>query len=277
MASQLEKDSNGSLRGGNLRPEIIKIKKGHNFRDTGSEESKAHIAWLKDSIKAEGVKNPITVSLSDGDYYLEAGECRLRAAQQARKEGWDGYIPCFLVKGDEPTILAKSLIDNTGLPPTLLEVGIAVERLVNFNWPMERIAKCIPPSLADSPEKALRVAKKALALQQAPVAVKQAVKEGVDGVKISPAKAIAAARKSPLTAADSLKEAAAKAKAEGKTEIKREKGPGKATKARQQAQASIDDLLAIGDELASMVLDENVAITTVQAQARVWQRKRSKA
>ena len=37
MASQLEKDSNGSLRGGNLRPEIIHIKKlaqlqGHGHR-----------------------------------------------------------------------------------------------------------------------------------------------------------------------------------------------------------------------------------------------------
>lgn len=255
MASQLEKDSVGSLRGGNLRPEDIEIKKNHNYRDMSTDETKAHIAWLMESIKSEGVKKPIDVSFADGRYYLEAGECRLRAAQALRKKGWDGYIPCFLVKGDEPTILGKSLLDNTGLPPTLLEVGIAVERLVNYGWPMERIATCIPPSLAESPEKALKVAKKALALQQAPVAVKEAVKSGVDGVKVSPAKAIAVAKKSPLNAAENLKDAAAKAKAAGKTEVKREKGVGVAGKAKLSERQRLEELLKAADALAEVATD----------------------
>ena len=88
---------------------------------------------------------------------------------------------------------------------------------MNFGWPMERIATCIPPSLAESPEKALRVAKKALALQQAPVAVKEAVKSGVDGVKVSAGRAVAEAKRNPLGAAESLKKAAADAKAKGQT------------------------------------------------------------
>ena len=257
MASQIEKDSAGAgtLRAGNLRPEIIHIKKLHNYRVMDSEEAKAHIAWLMESIKQEGVKRPIDVSYSDGEWYLEAGECRLRAAQALRKKGWDGYIPCFQVKGDEPTILGKSLLDNTGLPPTLLEVGVAVERLVGFGWPMERIATCIPPSLAESPEKALRVAKKALALQQAPVAVKEAVKSGVDGVKVSAGRAVAEAKRNPLGAAESLKKAAADAKAKGQTEVKREKGVGKAGKAKLSASQKTDELLKRADALANVATD----------------------
>lgn len=255
MASQLEKDSNGSLRGGNLRPEIIHIKKSHNYRDMDTEETKAHIAWLMESIKVDGVKRPIDVSYSDGEWYLEAGECRLRAAQALRKKGWDGYIPCFQVKGDEPTILGKSLLDNTGLPPTLLEVGIAVERLVGFGWTMERIATCIPPSLAADPAKALRVAKKALELQQAPVAVKEAVAKGVDGVRVSAGRAVAEAKKNPLGAAESLKRAAAKAKAEGKTEVKREKGVGRAGKAKAATQKTVDECLKLADAMARVALD----------------------
>lgn len=258
MASQLEKDSVGSLRGGNLRPEVIKVKKSHNYRNMDSEETKAHIAWLMESIKVDGVKKPIDVSYSDGEWYLEAGECRLRAAQALRKKGWDGYIPCFQVKGDEPTILGKSLLDNTGLPPTLLEVGIAVERLVGFGWPMERIATCIPPSLATDPAKALRVAKKALELQQAPVAVKEAVAKGVDGVKVSAGRAVAEAKKNPLGAAESLKRAAAKAKAEGKTEVKREKGVGRAGKAKVAERQGIDAILAAADSLALVALDDKL-------------------
>ena len=37
MASQIEKDSTGSVRGGNLRPEIITIILGQNYRDMNSE------------------------------------------------------------------------------------------------------------------------------------------------------------------------------------------------------------------------------------------------
>ena len=70
MASQIEKDSNGSLRGGLLRPEIIHIKKHHNYRDMDTEETKAHIAWLKESIRLQGVQKPIEVEFVDGEAVL---------------------------------------------------------------------------------------------------------------------------------------------------------------------------------------------------------------
>ena len=276
MASQIEKDCTGSVRGGNLRPETIVIKKLHNYRDMDTEAVKDHIAWLTQSIMEEGVKKPIDVSYADGTYYLEAGECRLRAAQAARKKGWDGYIPCFMVKGDEATVLRKNLLDNTGLPPTLLEIGKALQQLLDFGQPIEEVVKCVPPSITTDPAKALKVARKALDLNAAPIAVKKAVKEGVDGVKVSEARAVAETRRNPLTAAQRLTEAASAAKAKGKTTIKREKGQGKAGKAKAATQKTVDQCLALADALADVSLDLTLDRGEVVACAEKYNRSRGR-
>ena len=47
-----------------------------------------------------------------------------------------------------------------------------------------------------------------------------------------------------------------------------------AAKAKKQAKDATDDLLRIGDELATMILDEKVSYDLVRKQAKVWQRKR---
>ena len=159
MASQIEKDSVGSVRGGNLRPEIITIIAGQNYRDMTSEETKAHVAWLKQSIRIEGVKDPIDVIFSDGKWFLApgGGECRLTACKELRKEKWDGYIPCFQVKGDEVYLLKRSILRNTGLAPTLLELGKALQQLIDLKQPLEEVVKCVPPSITTDPAKAMRV------------------------------------------------------------------------------------------------------------------------
>ena len=110
--------------------------------------------------------------------------------------------------------------------------------------------------------------------QVAPIAVKRAVTEGVDGVAVSPALALQAARKSPLHAEEEIRKVAAEAKAKGKKAAKRPKGEGVAAKAKKQAKDATDDLLRIGDELATMILDEKVSYDLVRKQAKVWQRKR---
>ena len=245
-------------RGGeivDLRPEIIKIRPRHNYRDMDSEATKAHIAWLEESILAEGVKKPINVIYSGGEATLEAGECRLTAAQNLRKKGWDGWIPVVSVKGDEAKLLAESLLDNMGLAPTLLEVGKALQQLIDWGWTLEQAAKCVPPSITTDPAKAIRVAKKALDLNAAPLAVKQAVKEGIDGVKVSEGRAVAEAKKNPLTAAQNLATAASKAKAKGETTLKREKGQGKAGKAKAAEKHSVEKLIQLADALADVALD----------------------
>ncbi len=259
MASQIEKDSTGSVRGGNLRPEDIGIIVGQNYRDMTTPETKAHVAWLKESIRTEGVKDPIDVIYSDGKWYLApgGGECRLTACQQLRKEkpAWDGYIPAFQVKGDEVALLKRSILRNTGLAPTLLELGKVLQQLIDLGQPVEEVVKCVPPSITTDPAKALKVARKALDLNAAPIAVKKAVKEGVDGVKVSEARAVAETRRNPLTAAQRLTEAASAAKAKGKTTIKREKGQGKAGKAKAATQKTVDQCLALADSLADVALD----------------------
>ncbi len=257
MASQIEKDSTGSVRGGNLRPEIITIILGQNYRDMNSEETKKHVAWLKESIRTEGVKDPIDVIFSDGKWFLApgGGECRLTAAQELRKEGWDGFIPCFQVKGDEVYLLKRSILRNTGLAPTLLDLGKVLQQLIDLGQPVEEVVKYVPPSITTDPAKAIRVAKKALDLNAAPLAVKQAVKEGIDGVKVSEGRAVAEAKKNPLTAAQNLATAASKAKAKGETTLKREKGAGKATKAKAAEKHSVEKLFQLADALADAALD----------------------
>ncbi|OYV38938.1 MAG: hypothetical protein B7Z80_08665 [Rhodospirillales bacterium 20-64-7] len=278
MASQIEKDSTGSLRGGNLAPNEIIITPGQNYRDMTSDETKAHIAWLKESIKAEGVKNPIDVIYSDGKWYLApgGGECRLTAAKLAQKEGWKGLVPCFQVKGDEAYLLKKSILGNTGLPPSLLDLGKALQQLVDWKLPMEEILHCVPPSITTDPSKAIRVARKALELNAAPLAVKEAVQKGVDGVKISPARAVAEAKRNPLTAAENLKTAAAKAKEKGQPEVKREKGEGKALKARKSQENSIAECLRLADALADVAVDMTLDREEVIACAEKYNEARNR-
>ena len=278
MASQIEKDSTGSVRGGNLRPEIIGIIAGQNYRDMTSEETKADVAWLKQSIRVEGVKDPIDVIFSDGKWFLApgGGECRLTACKELRKEKWDGYIPCFQVKGDEVYLLKRSILRNTGLAPTLLELGKALQQLVDLKLPMEEVLKCVPPSITTDPAKALRVAKKALDLNAAPIAVKKAVKEGIGGVKVSEGRAVAEAKKNPLTAAENLATAASEAKAKGKTVLMREKGPGKATKAKAATAKQVEEWLKLADAMADVALDLTVDRDEVVACADKYNTARSR-
>jgi hypothetical protein len=278
MASQIEKDSTGSVRGGNLRPEIISIIAGSNYRDMNSAETKAHVAWLKESIRNEGVKDPIDVIFSDGKWYLApgGGECRLTACKELRKEKWDGYIPCFQVKGDEVYLLKRSILRNTGLAPTLLELGKALQQLIDLGQPLDEVVKCVPPSITTDPQKAIRIAKKALDLNAAPIAVKDAVRKGVDGVKVSEGRAVAEAKKNPLTAGERLATAASEAKAKGETTVRREKGPGVATKAKEATKAQIDKWLEKADGLADLVMDLTIARDELVSAADSYVRARGR-
>jgi ParB-like chromosome segregation protein Spo0J len=266
----------GKLECPKLRPEIIIIRPLNNYRDMQSAATKAHIEWLKESIREEGVKKPVDVEFIDGKVYLVAGECRLTAAQQLRQEGWDGFIPALSVKGDEADILARSMIDNGGLPPTMLEFGAAVRRLQKFGWELERIAKYVPVHIAETPSRALRFVQDALELDQAPLAVKEAVRDGVDGVAVSPALAVAVTRKNRIQAAEIIKDEVAKAKAAGKTEAKRPKGAGKATKAKAVAADHTDKLMKLGDRMAAGLLTtESIAWDKLEALAKQWAKLRA--
>ena len=274
-------------RGGevvNLDPRIIVIRKNWNYRDLESPGVKAHIDWLKTNIRDRGVQQPVRVEYVDGKAFLVDGQCRVEACKQLwtdgvkvpYKGGGEGppVVPCLTVKGDEAEMLAASMVANGSLPPSQLEFGAAASRLSAYGWPEEKIALYTPPHIAQDGTKARRYVKEAIELHEAPIAVKRAVTEGVDGVAVSPALALQAARKSPLHAEEEIRKVAAEAKAKGKKAAKRPKGEGVAAKAKKQAKDATDDLLRIGDELATMILDEKVSYDLVRKQAKVWQRKR---
>jgi ParB-like chromosome segregation protein Spo0J len=249
-----------------IDPRKITIKPSFNPRDTTTPEAKAHIAWLKTSIASRGVDEPIFVE-NDGDkLFLIDGECRLLACRQLWDEGVKVYVPAISYTGDEKAILAKSLIANNGLPLSQLELGGVAQRLMAFGWPIEKVAAHIAPHLGFAPptsgpgpteaeddepaaprspeeqrnlKTAVRYTKDAVELHQAPLEVKEIVKHGIEGIKVSPATAIQEVRKSRSEAPTKLREAAAKAKAAGKKEVKRPKEPGPAAAKKQATDVAL--------------------------------------
>jgi ParB-like chromosome segregation protein Spo0J len=231
----------GQLQAFGIDPREITIKPGFNPRDTTTPEAKKHIAWLKASIAERGVDEPIWVENAGNDkFVLIDGHCRLLALQELWDEGREIYVPTINYKGDEAAVLAKSLISNNGLPLTQLEVGQAADRLLAYGWDIQKIAALVAPHLGYSPKKAVRFTKDAIELNQTPLEVKEAVKKGIDGVKISAATAIQEVRRSREQAPAKLKEAATKAKAAGKKEVKREKKPGPATAKKTVKETALD-------------------------------------
>lgn len=264
----------GKLEAPKLDPRDIIIRKGFNYRDTGSEVSQSHIGWLKESIRATGVQEPIRVEFIDGKVFLVNGECRLRACLELVKEGLDVRIPAIAVKGDEAEVLAASMVANGSLPPTKLEFGAAADRLLKYGWALEKITAYIPPHIGVKGSKAKRFVQEAVDLHHAPLAVKNAVKEGVDGVKLSESAALSIAKKDRTNADERIQEAVKDAKAKGETVAKRPKGAGEVTKKKQSFQAFNDKLLELADILAAAILNDNMAIGEVQKKARAYQKVR---
>ena len=268
--------AHGKLDSPKLDPRDIIIRDGFNFRDTSTEAAQKHIAWLKESIRVNGVQEPIRVEFVDGKVYLVNGECRLRALQQLWDEGLEIYVPAMPVRGDEAEVLAKSMIANGALPPTKLEFGAAAARLIAYGWTKDKVSEYTPPHVAKSKAKAMRYVEEAVDLHEAPLAVKKAVKEGVEGVRISDSLALAATRHSRINAEEMIANAAKEAKAKGKTVAKRPKGAGKITKAKRQKEMDIEKCLGLADKLADAALDDGQVRAEVQKAARSYNRARSR-
>jgi ParB family transcriptional regulator, chromosome partitioning protein len=266
VAERFQNLGEGKIEGRKLDPRTIKIRKDFNYRDTESESVKAHIAWLKESIKAEGVEKPISVQYIGGEVYLVDGHCRVEACKQLFKEGVKvpyksgGFgpplIPALTVDSkNEADIIAASMVANGSLPPTKIEFGVAADRLLKLGWPVDKIALYIPAHVGVKGFKATRYVKEAVELHQAPVDVREAVQKGSDGVKLSDAAALKIARENPLDPKPAIEQEIRKAKAAGKTEAKRPKEAGKVTKAKAAAAKTVEQCLKFADALADVALD----------------------
>jgi len=107
-----------------------------------AEES---IAELSDSIKAQGVIQPIILRpIGDDRYEIIAGERRWRAAQHAGLE----KVPAVIRKVDDESALAMSLIENIqreDLNP--LEEATALQRLIDdFQFTHQEVADAVGKS-----------------------------------------------------------------------------------------------------------------------------------
>jgi len=127
--------TNGELRTiaiGRLRP-------GRYQPRTRMDE--ASIAELADSIKAQGILQPILVRTSGDGYEIIAGERRWRAAQTAGLK----EVPVVLREVDDNAALAIALIENIqreNLNP--LEEAVGIQRLIDeFAMTHETVGKAV--------------------------------------------------------------------------------------------------------------------------------------
>jgi len=183
-----------------IDPRIIVIEKNFNPRDYRLPENRAHIDFLKNSIKTNGFypDKPLSVRF-DRDERLPVlvdGECRLRAVLELIKEGEPiKSVPCVQVQGnDEAERLVIAITSNTGKALSKWEAGAAYVRLQKYGWEIPDIARRCAVST--------RYVTEAIELTDAPQDVKQLMSTGA----VSPALALDEIRKSGSKAATVLKE-----------------------------------------------------------------------
>jgi ParB family chromosome partitioning protein len=99
------------------------------------------LAELSQSIKENGIIQPITVSEIDGNFIVIAGERRLRAARLAGLE----MVPVIVKKATQKDTLVMAIIENVQRSDlNCVEEGLAYYKLMNeFDLTQEEVAKKI--------------------------------------------------------------------------------------------------------------------------------------
>ena len=86
------------------------------------------LSLLKDSVKENGILQPLIVRASSGKYLLIAGERRLRAAKLAGLK----KVPCIIRKADDLTADCFAIIENLLCRDlTIFEEAEGINRLIN--------------------------------------------------------------------------------------------------------------------------------------------------
>lgn len=199
-----------------IDPRIIVREKGHNPRDFTLPENREHLDNLKTSIRELGTLQPLLVRYDPGTQscILVDGECRLRANLELIKEGVEiPAVPTIQVQGgNEADRLIVALTANTGKPLSQWELGISVRRLQALGWEVADIAVKMG--------KSVRFLNDAIQLSDTPQEVKRLLSEGT----VTPALALAHARKSGDQAGVTLRKALEEAQAKGKKKATKPQG-----------------------------------------------------
>lgn len=115
----------------------------HQPRKTFNDES---LRELSESIRSEGLLQPVVVRLADGHYQLIAGERRWRACQMLKLK----KIPARIIEANESSSAVMSLIENLqreNLNPIEEALGYA-SLLSDFNLTQEAVAERVGKSRA---------------------------------------------------------------------------------------------------------------------------------
>jgi ParB family transcriptional regulator, chromosome partitioning protein len=192
-------------------PRALKIDPSYNVRDMQDPETIAHVRWLADSIKENGVKVPLEVRLDGEDIFIVAGHCRHAGTMLAISEGAD--IATVMVipepKGTNEVERTLNLVtSNSGKPLTPLAIAEVVRRLLAFGWTNEAIAKRLGWKSVASVENSI-------VLLGASADVQDMVRSGA----VSASTASKVIRKEGSKAGATLKAAAAVAKSNGKDKV----------------------------------------------------------
>ena len=135
-----------------LDPRVIVIEEGHNPRNFALPENRAHIEELKASILEHGVLLPLLVrwEAATKQPILVDGETRLRSVLELISEGHEIVsVPTLQVSAaNDADRLVLALTANTGKPLSQWESGVAYQKLRNFGWEDEQIAKRMGQSVA---------------------------------------------------------------------------------------------------------------------------------
>jgi ParB family chromosome partitioning protein len=196
-------------------PRLIKVEKEFNPRDYSRPENQAHVANLKESIRAIGVKKPLTVRWcpKTESIFLVDGESRLNAVLALIAEGVEiDTVPSILETTNNPAErLVVALSSNYSKALSELEKGRAYKRLAAYGWAVDKIAQQLGVSKV--------AVTQGIALAEAPDDVQAMVTAGT----VSPAAVRKALKESGDSATEVLKDAVAKAKSEGRAQVKIER------------------------------------------------------
>ena len=129
---------------------ISQIRELDNVRLDYNEE---RIAELAESIKKDGLLNPLTVSAAkedeDGEPYYEliAGHCRLRAVKKLIEEGMEyGAVDCCIRRGDRSTLQLVENLQRQDLEQT--EKEEAIYKMIESGLSLTEIARKISKSVS---------------------------------------------------------------------------------------------------------------------------------
>lgn len=153
-----------------VKPEFIQVIEGFNRRQNYGD-----MGELKQSIRVNGVLEPLTVVDIGGDYFeLFDGYRRFEAVNQLIEQGVPiETIPCKIMKKGttrEEGMIMTIVSSNGGKPHEAIELAEFYKQLINWGWTQAKIAERTGKSQGHVSQ--------TLALLEAPEMVRDAMREG---------------------------------------------------------------------------------------------------